>query len=34
MAGYVFYIDRFAGNLQGVIDRLDYLQDLGITMST
>jgi len=31
MAGYVFYIDRFAGNLQGVLDRLDYLSDLGIT---
>jgi amylosucrase len=31
MAGYVFYIDRFAGNLKGVLDRLDYLTDLGIT---
>ena len=31
MAGYVFYIDRFAGNLRGVLDRLDYLADLGIT---
>jgi amylosucrase len=31
MAGYVFYIDRFAGTLKGVLDRLDYLQDLGIT---
>ncbi|MFN3280230.1 MAG: alpha-amylase family protein [Tabrizicola sp.] len=31
MAGYVFYIDRFAGNLKGVLDRLDYLEDLGIT---
>ncbi len=31
MAGYVFYIDRFAGNLRGVLDRLDYLEDLGIT---
>jgi len=31
MAGYVFYIDRFAGNLMGVLDKLDYLQDLGIT---
>lgn len=31
MAGYVFYIDRFAGTLQGVLDKLDYLQDLGIT---
>jgi amylosucrase len=31
MAGYVFYIDRFNGTLQGVLDRLDYLEDLGIT---
>ncbi|MFN3993527.1 MAG: alpha-amylase family protein [Tabrizicola flagellatus] len=31
MAGYVFYIDRFAGDLKGVLDRLDYLEDLGIT---
>ena len=30
-AGYVFYIDRFAGNLRGVLDHLDYLADLGIT---
>ncbi|NUB46376.1 alpha-amylase [Fertoebacter nigrum] len=30
-AGYVFYIDRFAGTLKGVLDKLDYLQDLGIT---
>ena len=30
MAGYVFYIDRFAGNLTGVLDKLDYLQDLGV----
>ena len=31
MAGYVFYIDRFAGTLNGVLDHLDYLADLGIT---
>jgi amylosucrase len=31
MAGYVFYIDRFAGTLKGILDRLDYLTDLGIT---
>ena len=31
MAGYVFYIDRFAGDLKGVADRLDYLSDLGVT---
>ena len=27
---YSFYVDRFAGNLKGLRDRLDYLQDLGI----
>ena len=27
---YTFYVDRFAGTLEGVIDRLDYLQSLGI----
>ena len=31
MAGYVFYIDRFAGTLRDVLDRLDYLADLGVT---
>ena len=31
MVGYVFYIDRFAGNLLGVLDKLDYLEDLGVT---
>jgi amylosucrase len=31
MAGYVFYLDRFAGNIRGVLDRLDYLEKLGIT---
>ncbi|MDZ4136654.1 MAG: alpha-amylase family glycosyl hydrolase, partial [Paracoccaceae bacterium] len=30
-AGYVFYIDRFAGTLADVHEKLDYLQDLGIT---
>ncbi len=30
-AGYVFYVDRFAGDLKGVLDKLDYLSDLGIT---
>lgn len=29
--GYVFYIDRFATDLKGVRDRLDYLADLGVT---
>lgn len=31
MAGYVFYIDRFNGSLKGVMEKLDYLQDLGVT---
>ncbi len=31
MAGYVLYIDRFNGTLRGILDKLDYLQDLGIT---
>ena len=28
--GYVFYVDRFAGNLKGVVERLDYLEELGV----
>jgi amylosucrase len=31
MAGYVFYIDRFNGTLRGILEKLDYLEDLGIT---
>ncbi|PWK60604.1 amylosucrase [Roseicyclus mahoneyensis] len=31
MVGYVFYIDRFAGDLTGVRAKLDYLADLGVT---
>lgn len=31
MAGYVFYIDRFAGNLPKVLEKLDYLEELGIS---
>lgn len=31
MVGYVFYIDRFAGDLKGVLSKLDYLQELGVT---
>jgi amylosucrase len=31
MIGYVTYVDRFAGTLNGVAERLDYLQELGIT---
>ena len=30
MAGYVFYIDRFAGNLSNVLEKLDYLEELGV----
>jgi amylosucrase len=29
--GYVAYTDRFAGDLSGVRERIDYLHDLGIT---
>jgi amylosucrase len=29
--GYVTYVDRFAGNLAGVRERLPYLRELGIT---
>jgi amylosucrase len=31
MVGYVFYVDRFAGNLKGVLEHLDYLERLGVT---
>ncbi|MEM7641081.1 MAG: amylosucrase [Pseudomonadota bacterium] len=31
MVGYVFYIDRFAGDLTGIHDKLDYLESLGVT---
>lgn len=31
MVGYVFYIDRFAGDINGIHDKLDYLQSLGVT---
>jgi amylosucrase len=31
MTGYVFYLDRFAGDLKGVLERLDWLTDLGVT---
>jgi len=31
MAGYVFYIDRFAGTLTNVLEKLDYLEELAIT---
>ncbi len=31
MFGYAAYTERFAGDLNGVADRLDYLQELGVT---
>lgn len=31
MVGYVFYVDRFAGSLRGVLDHISYLEELGIT---
>ncbi len=31
MAGYVFYLDRFNGDLKGVLEKLDWLEGLGIT---
>jgi amylosucrase len=29
--GYVFYLDRFNANLLGVLDKLDYLEELGVS---
>lgn len=31
MVGYVFYVDRFAGNFSGVQDHIAYLESLGVT---
>src|SRR5690606_34809182 len=31
MIGYAAYTERFGGTLQGVADRIGYLQDLGVT---
>lgn len=31
MVGYVFYVDRFAGNFKGVAQHIEYLQSLGVT---
>ncbi|NJP06632.1 MAG: alpha-amylase [Chloroflexaceae bacterium] len=31
MVGYACYVDQFAGNLKGAMQRLDYLEELGIT---
>ena len=30
MLGYVFYVDRFAGTLRGVLDHVGYLDELGV----
>lgn len=30
MVGYVFYLDKFNGNLKGVLKKLDYLAELGV----
>jgi amylosucrase len=30
MLGYVFYVERFAGNLHGVLEHVDYLEELGV----
>jgi amylosucrase len=31
MIGYVFYVDRFAGDFKGVLKHIDYLKSLGVT---
>ena len=31
MVGYVFYVERFTGTLQGINEKLGYLEDLGAT---
>jgi amylosucrase len=31
MVGYVFYVERFGGTLLGTLERLDYLEALGVT---
>jgi amylosucrase len=31
MMGGVCYVDRWAGNLRGLLDKLDYLEELGLT---
>ena len=31
MIGYVTYVDRFSDNLQGVMDQIPYLKEMGIT---
>ena len=29
--GYTAYVDQFAGNLQGITEKIDYLKSLGVT---
>ena len=31
MVGYVFYVERFADDLKGILNHLDYLEALGVT---
>jgi amylosucrase len=31
MVGYVFYVDRFAGDFRGVLEHLDHFEKLGVT---
>ncbi len=31
MVGYICYVDRFTGSLRGVIDKIPYLKELGVT---
>ncbi len=31
MVGYVFYVERFADSIKGILDKLDYLEELGVT---
>ena len=31
MVGYVFYVERFAGSITGILEHLDYLEELGVT---
>ena len=31
MVGYVCYVERFAGTLEGVLDKVDYLEELGVS---
>ncbi len=31
MVGYVFYVERFAGTLDGILEKLEYLDELGVS---